>query len=249
MGDPGYFLHLLMRLHKEDNSVYAFSVLISAAEHFWVGREAILLSGYDQLVIERAGHLLACITPSVRDVRPKDLVTLTVKEKINAALNRNGELSYFDIQGILSLQILNPVDGFIQVQIESGSNPGILFETHPNINKVFSPVPVYRDTNRPFPTCQGRDGDGVGLMRWRMRTNDELMVPVTVNCRPNEACVSFKYDSKNSIFVWSVPLIDNSNRKSMEFVVPPANASAFFPISVLFYATARFLTSYSRILP
>ncbi|XP_028084096.1 uncharacterized protein LOC114285257 [Camellia sinensis] len=43
------------------------------------------------------------------------------------------------------------------------------------------------------------------------------------------------YDSRNSILEWSILLIDNSNRSgSMEFVVPPVDASVFFPISVRF---------------
>ncbi|KAI4311824.1 hypothetical protein MLD38_036686 [Melastoma candidum] len=212
-----------------------------------------------------------------------DPITLTVEEKINVTLKRDGGLSNFDVQGTLSLQILNQEDGFIQVQIESGSNPGILFKTHPNVNKeLFSNENILglKDPNRPFPTGQGGDASGVGLLRWRMQSNDESMVPLTINCWPsvsgNETYVSFeyeasamfdlrnvvisvplpalreapnvrqidgewRYDSRNSIFEWSILLIDNSNRSgSMEFVVPPADASAFFPISVQFSATSTF---------
>ncbi|WRX14162.1 hypothetical protein QQP08_006649 [Theobroma cacao] len=47
------------------------------------------------------------------------------------------------------------------------------------------------------------------------------------------------YDSRNSTLEWSILLIDNSNRSgSLEFVVPPADSSAFFPISVRFSATS-----------
>ncbi|KAI9126382.1 hypothetical protein K1719_002803 [Acacia pycnantha] len=43
----------------------------------------------------------------------------------------------------------------------------------------------------------------------------------------------FRYDSRNSFLEWSILLIDNSNRSgSLEFVVPPADTSVFFPISV-----------------
>ncbi|XP_028110906.1 uncharacterized protein LOC114309389 [Camellia sinensis] len=49
------------------------------------------------------------------------------------------------------------------------------------------------------------------------------------------------YDSRNSILQWSILLIDNSNRSgSMEFVVPPVDASVFFPISVRFTAASTF---------
>lgn len=62
----------------------------------------------------------------VEDVRPSkaaaappptDPVTLTVEEKLNVTLKRDGGLSNFDVQGTLSLQILNQDDGFIQVQV------------------------------------------------------------------------------------------------------------------------------------
>ncbi|CAL5419319.1 unnamed protein product [Camellia sinensis] len=50
-----------------------------------------------------------------------------------------------------------------------------------------------------------------------------------------------RYDSRNSILQWSILLIDNSNRSgSMEFVVPPVDASVFFPISVRFTAASTF---------
>ncbi|KAL7194071.1 hypothetical protein ACSBR2_025669 [Camellia fascicularis] len=50
-----------------------------------------------------------------------------------------------------------------------------------------------------------------------------------------------RYDSRNSILEWSILLIDNSNRSgSMDFVVPPVEASVFFPISVRFTAASTF---------
>ncbi|CAA2982337.1 coatomer subunit delta-like [Olea europaea subsp. europaea] len=212
---------------------------------------------------------------------PTDPVTLTVEEKLNVTLKRDGGIGSFDVQGTLALQILNQDDGLIQVQIETGGNPGILFKTHPNINKeLFSNENILglKDSNRPFPT--GQAGDGVSLLRWRMQSSDESLVPLSINCWPsvsgNETYVSmeyeasqmfdlqnvvvsvplpalreapnvqqidgeWRYDSRNSVLEWSIVLIDNSNRSgSMEFVVPPADTSAFFPISVRFTATSTF---------
>lgn len=65
----------------------------------------------------------------VEDVRPSagpakaaaapltDPVTLTAEEKLHVTLKRDGGISNFDLQGTLSLQILNPDDGLIQVQV------------------------------------------------------------------------------------------------------------------------------------
>lgn len=211
---------------------------------------------------------------------PTDPLTLSVEEKLNVTLKRDGGLSNFDVQGTLSLQILEEKDAYIQVQVESGDNPSVLFKTHPNINKeLYSNESILglKDPNRPFPTGQG---DGVGLLRWRMQSTDESVVPLTINCWPSvsgsdtyvsieyEASSMFdlqnvvisvplpalreapnvtqiegdwRYDPRNSVLEWSLVLIDDSNRSgALEFVVPAADSSAFFPISVRFTATKTF---------
>lgn len=66
-------------------------------------------------------------------------------------------------------------------QIETGGNPGILFKTHPNMNKeLFSNENILglKDPNRPFPTGQAGDAAGVGLLKWRMQSQDESLVPL-----------------------------------------------------------------------
>ncbi|EEF35793.1 coatomer subunit delta [Ricinus communis] len=219
---------------------------------------------------------------SAAALAPTDPITLTVEERINVTLKRDGGLSSFDVQGQLSLQILNQEDGLIQVQIETGGNPNVLFKTHPNMNKeLFANENILglKDPNRPFPTGTG-DPAGVGLLKWRMQGADESMVPLTINCWPsvsgNQTFVSieyeassmfdlrnvvisvplpalreapsvgdidgeWRYDSRNSVLEWSILLIDNSNRSGqMEFVVPPADSSTFFPISVRFSATSTY---------
>ncbi|KAL0709205.1 hypothetical protein Bca4012_016183 [Brassica carinata] len=148
---------------------------------------------------------------------PTDPFTLTVEEKLSVEMRRDGEISSFDMQGTLSLRILNQEDGFVQVQIETGGNPEIIFRTHPNINReLFNSESILglKRPDQPFPTGQG--GDGVGLLRWRMERADESMVPLTINCWPsvsgNETYVSIEYEA-SSMFdltnvIISVPLRD-----------------------------------------
>ncbi|KAL2926926.1 Coatomer subunit delta-1 [Bienertia sinuspersici] len=51
----------------------------------------------------------------------------------------------------------------------------------------------------------------------------------------------WRFDPRNSVLEWSIVLIDDSNRSgSLEFVVPAADPSTFFPISVRFTATNTF---------
>ncbi|KAL9244668.1 hypothetical protein vseg_018423 [Gypsophila vaccaria] len=145
---------------------------------------------------------------------PTDPITVSVEEKLNVTLKRDGGLSNFDVQGTLSLQILEEKDAHIQVQVESGGHPGVLFKPHPNINKeLYSSENILglKDPNRPFPCNQG---DGVGLLKWRMQSTDESVVPLTINCWPSvsgsDTYVSIEYEA-SSLFdlqnvVISVPL-------------------------------------------
>ncbi|GAU12920.1 hypothetical protein TSUD_97310 [Trifolium subterraneum] len=205
----------------------------------------------------------------LEDVQPKlgqsrtaappltDPVTLSVEEKLNVTLKRDGGVSNFDVQGQLSLQILNQEDAHIQVQgpvlrneikitqnngivkmavyrgnlqrrkypflpqswapVQTGDNHAISFKTHPNMNKeLFANEYILglKDPNRPFPTGQASDDAGVGLLKWRMQSTDESIVPLTINCWPsssgNETYVSIEYEA-SSMFdlrnvVISVPL-------------------------------------------
>ncbi|KAL2920902.1 Coatomer subunit delta, partial [Bienertia sinuspersici] len=189
-----------------------------------------------------------------------DPVTLTVEEKLNVTLNKDGGLAKFDVQGTLSLQILEEKDAYLHVQVDSRKNPSILFKTHPNINKeLFSNENILglKDPNRPFPT--GQSGDGVGLLKWRMQSMDESAVPLTISCWPNVAGnvtdvsieyeASSMYDLQNVII--SVPLgslrnapnverIDGEWSGTVEFSVPATDPSTFFPISVQFTAKNTF---------
>ncbi|OAY76797.1 Coatomer subunit delta-1 [Ananas comosus] len=138
--------------------------------------------------------------PSKSSLPPSDPITLTIEERLNIAIKRDGGVSNFDLQGTLSLQILNQEDGFIQFQIENRDLPGLSFKTHPNINKeLFNSQHVIglKDPNRPFPTGQ----NDVGLMKWRIQGMDEASLPLTVNCWPtvsgNETFVNIEYEASD----------------------------------------------------
>ena len=48
---------------------------------------------------------------------PTDPITLTIEEKLNVIIRRDGGVSNFDVQGTLSVQILNQEDGLVQFQV------------------------------------------------------------------------------------------------------------------------------------
>lgn len=150
----------------------------------------------------RIGQSKTAATP------PSDPVTLIVEEKLNITLKQDGGIGNFGLQGTLSL-ILNQDDGYIQVQVETGGNPGILFKTHPNINKeLFNRDSILglKDPNQQFPS--GQASDGVSLLKWRMQTTDESLVPLSINCWPsvsgNETYVNLEYEASSSFDLQNV---------------------------------------------
>lgn len=230
-------------------------------------------------VILEDTQLSAIQSRSSSSIPPSESITVTIEEKLNVTVKRDGGISNFDIQGTLALQVLNEIDGFLQLQIEKQDVPALSFTMHPNINKqLFNGQQIIgaRDPNRPFPSGQNE----TNLVRWRIEGLDESFLPLTVNCWPTplgnttnvnieyEASEMFdlqnvvisiplpalreapsvkhidgeyKYDSRKSVLEWSVILIDQSIRGgSMEFSVPAADPSTFFPISVGFSALNTF---------
>lgn len=230
--------------------------------------EVILEDAQPSSVLSRSSPLLS-----------SDPITVTIEEKLNVIVKRDGGVNNFDVQGTLALQVLNDADGFIQLQIENQDVSGLSFKTHPNINKeLFNSQQIVgaKDPNRPFPSGQNE----TPLVKWRIQGMNESSLPLSVNCWPsvsgNETYVNieyeasemfdlnnvvisiplpalrdaptvkqidgeWKYDSRNSVLEWSILLIDQSNRNgSMEFIVPPADPSTFFPISIGFAASNTF---------
>lgn len=146
-----------------------------------------------------------------------DPITITVEEKLTVVLKRDGGLNNLELQGTLALQILQKEDGFIQVQIETGANNGFQFKTHPNINKeLFSNENLLglKDPSRPFPAGPTGDALGVGLLKWRMQSADEALVPLSINCWPSisggETFVNIEYEASKMFelqnVVISIPL-------------------------------------------
>ncbi|KAH9533560.1 hypothetical protein CY35_18G059000 [Sphagnum magellanicum] len=207
-----------------------------------------------------------------------DPIMVGIEEKLTVTLKKDGGLENLVVQGTMSLIVQKEEDAYIRVQVETGANKVFNFNTHPNIDKnLYSEKSILglKDPKRPFPT-----GTSLAILRWRMQSKQESLVPLSINCWPSvsggesyvnieyEASKAFelqnviieiplpalrdpptvnqvdgewRYDSRRSIMEWSIVLIDNTNRNgSMEFVVPGADPSAFFPININFSSNKIF---------
>eukprot|EP00245_Coleochaete_scutata_P002025 TRINITY_DN12591_c0_g1_i1.p1 TRINITY_DN12591_c0_g1~~TRINITY_DN12591_c0_g1_i1.p1 ORF type:complete len:525 (+),score=140.91 TRINITY_DN12591_c0_g1_i1:284-1858(+) len=126
-----------------------------------------------------------------------DPITITTEERLVVALKKDGGLENLEVQGTMALEIQKEDDAYIRVQIETGPNRNFQFKTHPNIDKNLhanESILGLKDPNRPFPA-----GSPLGILKWRMQTKDETLVPLNINCWPSvsggESFVNIEYEA------------------------------------------------------
>jgi hypothetical protein len=211
---------------------------------------------------------------------PSEPVFVSIEEKLSAVLNKDGGVEGIEIQGNMSLTVTSPdVDGRLRLKLShprGGSTEGYQFKTHPNIDKSMhaeQDVLGLKDPSRPFPT-----GAPLGVLKWRLQSQDESLLPITINAWPsvsgsdsyvnieyesvaefdlqhvtvviplpalasapqvNQIDGDWKYDARKSALIWTIEIVDDSNRSgALEFVVPAADPNMFFPVEVSFNATS-----------
>jgi len=111
-------------------------------------------------------------------------VSLSAEEKVTVVLSRDGGVQSLVVNGELQLLVSDPAHGKAVVPLQLGENAGFQFKTHPNINKqLFASDSALglRDPTRPFPT-----GSAVGVVKWRLSSIDEALVPLLINCWPTQ---------------------------------------------------------------
>ena len=63
-----------------------------------------------------------------------------------------------------------------------------------------------KDPSRPFPT-----GSELGILKWRMQTKDDSMVPITINCWPSvsggQTYVNIEYESTATFDLQNVSIV------------------------------------------
>eukprot|EP00963_Diacronema_lutheri_P001387 scaffold86_cov338-Pavlova_lutheri.AAC.50 len=123
-------------------------------------------------------------------------VTVFLEEKLSVQLGQDGALQSMEVQGTVMLEVNTEEGTLIKVPLEIGDNPGFQFKTHPNIDKNSfhaDKVLSLKDLDRPYPI-----GSALGVLKWRMQTNDESKLPILVNCWPSlsgrETYVSVEYE-------------------------------------------------------
>ncbi|EGG05432.1 uncharacterized protein MELLADRAFT_116836 [Melampsora larici-populina 98AG31] len=136
-------------------------------------------------------------------------VHLVIREKLSAELARDGGVAAnasMVLSGSLDLKVGTASASKIWLKVQSAVNKGLLsagdlqFKTHPNVDKkawAENQVIKLKDPARGFPV-----GQGLGVLKWRLMTKDETLIPVSINCWPTQnddgSCdVNIEYEAEN----------------------------------------------------
>lgn len=138
-------------------------------------------------------------------------VMLQIAERVSAKLTREGAAESLDIKGSLTLTASTDEAGMCCVKMNLPSNSSsFTFNTHPKINKALfdkSSMLQLKDTTKGFPSARP-----VGILRWSYAGDADSMVPIKINCWPEEEArgqmnVSIEYSVEVDIDLHNVQII------------------------------------------
>uniref|UniRef100_A0A8C7W0J7 Coatomer subunit delta n=1 Tax=Oncorhynchus mykiss TaxID=8022 RepID=A0A8C7W0J7_ONCMY len=112
-------------------------------------------------------------------------VHLRCEEKISLTCGRDGGLQNLEVLGMITLRVADDKNGRIRLTINNGDKKGVQLQTHPNVDKkLFTTDSVLglKNPDKSFPL-----NNDVGVLKWRLQTTDETLIPLTINCWPSES--------------------------------------------------------------
>ena len=118
-------------------------------------------------------------TPSI--VHP---IMLTLNERVNCTATRDGSIESFDVKGSLTLTASDDEAALCSVQMSTARSDLFNFTTHPKVNKTVyesSGMLQLKDPSKGFPSQRP-----VGILKWSLSNMSEDLVPLKINCWPEE---------------------------------------------------------------
>ncbi|KAL4608628.1 coatomer subunit delta-like, partial [Arapaima gigas] len=112
-------------------------------------------------------------------------VHMRIEEKISLTCGRDGGLQNMEILGMITLRVSDEKNGRIRLHVNNNDKKGVQLQTHPNVDKkLFSTESVIglKNPDKSFPLH-----NDVGVLKWRLQTTDESLIPLTINCWPSES--------------------------------------------------------------
>ncbi|MCI4394402.1 hypothetical protein PGIGA_G00168400 [Pangasianodon gigas] len=139
--------------------------------------ENIILSGTGKKPSEASKSLPAPVNT--------ESVHLRIEEKITLTCGRDGGLQNMEILGMITLRVSDEKNGQIRLLINNNDKRGVQLQTHPNVDKkLFTAESLIglKNPEKSFPL-----NNDVGVLKWRLQTTDESLIPLTINCWPSES--------------------------------------------------------------
>ena len=134
-------------------------------------------------------------------------VMMDISEKVSTKMSRDGMVESFEIKGQLSLTATTDAAALCSVQLAVSGGNNFTFVTHPKINKALydsSRLLQLKDPSKGFPTAKP-----VGILRWTHASSNDELVPIKINCWPEEESrgqmnVSIEYSMDQKIELHNV---------------------------------------------
>jgi hypothetical protein len=111
-------------------------------------------------------------------------VMLVMSERISCKMTRDGTVSSLDIKGSLTLTASDDEAAMCSVRLSGKGNSIFTFTTHPKVNKALyesDNVLQLKDTSKGFPSARP-----VGILKWTHSSAADDLVPIKINCWPEE---------------------------------------------------------------
>lgn len=151
------------------------------------------------------GGAAAAITAAkaAAEAATAEQVTVTIEEKVQVRLGRDGGVMSMDVRGSLTALVNDKSAERMRIILSHGQDKVFNYQIHPHVNKaLFSETPsiiTLKDTSRALPI-----GNSVGLLRWRYQNKDDdsSQVPLLITCWPEEGAngmvnVNLEYTLQN----------------------------------------------------
>ena len=134
-------------------------------------------------------------------------VMLVIAERVSAKMSRDGIVESFEIKGSLTLTATNDEAALCSVQLTVGASDAFTFNTHPKVNKAAydsTRLLQLKDTTKGFPSARP-----VGILRWNYASTSDEMIPIKINCWPEEEArgqmnVSIEYNLEYKMELYDV---------------------------------------------
>lgn len=150
-------------------------------------------------------------------------ILITINEKINAELSREGSILSSEIKGDLQLRINNSELASSKILLKVGDKSnGIQYKTHPNVDRnLFTSNGTIglKDKTKPFPS----NDQSLGVLRWRGVGKSEeskftpLIITAWTSCNDGIAEVTLEYELSSN-FIESFP--NETSLDNVKILIP-----------------------------